>query len=312
MKPRKPPNSRPAAVTGLIARKRFSFPFLLHYVNIAAIRIIYGVVALMHYSFHRKRWFESEADIETGIRMAERILQACIGTRIIAVGQSAAWLTHIIGRLQEARGLENQTQIIPFSGSFLSHSFKISECLNPPPVYKPGDNKKWPTNKAVRAYFNHIADYKADPAHVARTKTSFVDMVETGAGYASFAALYMQEAARRNIANDVLANADFHVLTYRRNNPPSAWQLWDDQRQCHIVPLHHHLLNVEEKLVINSMSDGNALTEISNRIVPYYPLNEGDAPAPIMPHNQIQIERVKNAIEPVLRKYIQASAPKAG
>lgn len=273
----------------------------------------------MCFFLHNQRWFETTERRRQVIDWAYQLDRAYPQQRLVAVGQSAAWMVSLAGYIREQQGRPNHTAIIPFSGKFLRRerdaARKYPENMWLPhfsPMQGGRGHGLWPRGLPMKDYFNHIASSGAGPdqaidAARGGLRTVFVDMGETFEGVASFAALYLQESDRRGVLEEAMQSISFHLYDSYNTLPEGRISITDDRGCVYDCPVAVQGLSPEERMTIAMVADSNALNEKSSRLADYYNLTERE-PYPKKADNAALVERIRTVLQDEVRARLNTDA----
>lgn len=279
----------------------------------------------MCFWIYNGRWFDRAGWRNQAIDWAYQLDQTYPEHRLVAVGQSPAWMVHLAGYIREQQGRPNNTTIIPFSGNFLGRDRddRVKYPANPflpafrptvdQPEVTPEAQKLWPREPVVSAYFTHLAGLNAAPENIVADarrglKTVFIDAGETFKGIASFAALYLKDADHKGILGDLMQSMQFHLYDVNSTLPESTIHLTDDNRHTYDLPVAVHQMNSHERFVISLVATCNSLGDTSSRLAEYYDLTDPD------PHikkasNAARVSEIRGILEEQVRLRAQRAAP---
>lgn len=269
---------------------------------------------MSHYRMVNYHWYEKEAELAQVVGWAGELDRQYPDSRLIAVGQSAAWMVHVVAQMRRQQGRPEHCTIIPFSGNFMHREYDAGKRYPEniwTSTFTPDHAKGWPKAAPLKDYFNHLSTQGCAPAqiiadHRAGLPSVFVDMAETAKGIASFMTLYMQEARRDDLQDDLLRAASFYIYDHFGNLDRGHVTLTDPESETYIVPINARALDAKERFVIALVADGNSLVAQSSRLAPYYDLLSRN-PAPLAAENQ----KVQEMIRSNLAQTLQSAQPPA-
>lgn len=217
-----------------------------------------------------KPWFERDSFRACVIDWAYALDRQYPDSRIVAVGQSAAWIVQAASLLRQAQGRGPATEILPYSGRLLA------DTIGEPTCFRLID--AWPQARAISRYFNHLAGIGCHPRDIIRNAqagqdTVFVDMMNKGTGFASFITLWLQEAARHDQLDDAMRAMRLHAydLHDKFNGAPLATT--DNRGGSYRIPVTYTDLNNIEYDVMRAISKStDKTTGLGIRLAPQYAL----------------------------------------
>ncbi len=266
---------------------------------------------MSHYRMVNYHWYEKEAELTQVVRWAGELDRQYPDSRLIAVGQSAAWMVHVVAQMRRQEGRPENCTIIPFSGNFMHREYDANKRYPEnmwTSTFTPDHAKGWPKAAPLKNYFNHLSTHGCTPAqiiadHRAGLPAVFVDMAETAKGMASFMTIYMQEARRDDMQDDLLRASSFYIYDHFGNLDRGHLALTDADGESYTVPITARALDSQERSAMKLVADGNSLVPQSSRLAPYYDLLSRH-PAPLDAENQ----KVQDTVRANLGRTLQ-SAP---
>lgn len=269
---------------------------------------------MSHYRMVNYHWYEKEAELTQVVRWAGELDRQYPTSRLVAVGQSAAWMVHVAALMRRQQGRPENCAIIPFSGNFMNREYDPGKRYPDnmwTSEFTPDDAKGWPKAAPLKNYFNHLATHGCTAAQIiagykAGVPTVFVDMAETAKGIASFMTIYLQEARRDDLQDDLLRSASFYIYDHFGNLDRGHVKLHDPDGESYTVPITARALDTQGRFVIKLVADGNSLGPQTSRLAPYYDLLSRH-PAPQDAENQ----GVQDIVRANLHRTLQNTPPPA-
>ena len=266
---------------------------------------------MSHYLMANYQWYERDREVEQVVRWGTELDRLYPDCRLVAVGQSAAWMVHVAGEIRRRQSRPENCTIIPFSGNFMNRAHRPG-ARYPENTWSsdftPDESKPWPKPEHRRQYFNHLAAQGCRPAQIAADhrdglKTVFVDMAETARGIASFMTLYCQEARQDGVKTTLLQAASFYIYDSFGTLDQAAVTLRDPEGEAYDVPVTARVLNSEERFTMKLVAGGNALDAKSSRLAPYYNLTSRN-PEPQEAGNQALQNTIRASLDSALQKHL--------
>lgn len=242
------------------------------------------------------RWWQMEEDVDKVIRLGRVLHDAHPDSRLVAVGQSTAWVVYAAGEIRAAMGQAPDTAYLAFTGSFMRHLRDTAEG----PVYRV-DTPDYPRENRLKDYFDYLAASEAAPGattalfNAAARQSIYVDMVVEGLGYASFLHMFLKAAG-----NKMPEGAAFHVFQppYCENVAPAAFSVETEAQNFVRVPV-----SVTGDQDVNALGYIAGLTgeadvsEISDRLVPTFDISKYGSGHLRHSPNDANVAAIKAAID---------------
>lgn len=254
------------------------------------------------------RWWNEKTAIDTVVQMAGALNDDHPDARLVAVGQSLAWVVYAAGKLREAAGQPDNTEYIAFTGSFMRRGQDGKDG----PTFRM-DRPNYPDEGRLNDYFDYLAGTGVSPVrtaalfNTAAKPSIYVDFVVEGLGFATFMHMFLKSAG-----GEVPQGAQFHAFQppYVENAIPKAYTIETATDNFVRVPLC-----VTENPDVNILSyvagltGESDVTEISDRLVPTFDISKYGSGVLRASPNERNVADIKTAIQAGIARKLSVATP---
>lgn len=241
-------------------------------------------------------WWEKDSTINRLADWSYSLHKAHPHQRILALGQSAAWIVQGVGMIRKLRRKDANIGFIPFTGAFLDRD---TDSDSPHMEFQERDLERPPSDRLI-PYFNLLSSIRAQPKDLTATaqKVVIAEMIKSGNGLASF----LDTLSRPDLQGFVPIRPDDIEIYVYDTNPPSNRNTLRVPGHEDAFHIHRKLLTYQDADLMENITPHNRANDTSSRLVPMYRLaaTAGEKGLEIIPNQD-----VRKLIRAALHKEIQ-------